>query len=114
MSVSLYTSDFVKLDTQRLNNMSLFHRESKVKKRRRRERSAGLGDTKKTPGVPTSLNNFPTTAVAPYWINQRLQSKMYSQTAPLEAVLPTMEEGDNDAVFSIQPWAFEKVRLCPV
>ena len=93
--------------------MSLLQRESKGNKRRRRERSAGLGDTKETPGVPTSLNNFPTTAVAPYWINQRLQSKMYSQTASLEAVLPTMEEGDNDVVFSVEPWAFEKSGFAP-
>ena len=40
----------------------------KAKERREGEKkkSAKLGNTKYTLGVPTSLNNFPTTAVAPY------------------------------------------------
>ena len=53
------------------------------KDRRRKEQVPKLGNTKETLGVPTSLNNFPTTAVAPYWISQRLQSKMYNQTPSL-------------------------------
>ena len=69
-----------------------FGKEQKKKKKKEnkkeegeheRRRSAELGNTKETLGVPTSLNTFPTTAVAPYWINQRLQSKMYHQTSSL-------------------------------
>ena len=87
--ISWYRPGSVRLDTWRLNkvNTSLLHSE---KDRRRQEegeqerrRSAELGNTKETLGVPTSLNTFPTTAVAPYWINQRLQSKMYHQTPSL-------------------------------
>ena len=75
----LYRPGYVRLDRRRLNNTSLLHPERKEEKRR----SAELGNTKETLRVPTSLNNFPTTAVAPYWINQRLQSKMYNQTPSL-------------------------------
>ena len=57
--------------------------EEEKKKKEEERRSAELGNTKETLGVPTSLNNFPTTAVAPYWINQRLQSKTYHQTPSL-------------------------------
>ena len=54
--------------------------EKKEGKEEERRRIAELGNTKETLEVPTSLNNFPTTAVAPYWISQRLHSKMYNQT----------------------------------
>ena len=77
---SLYRSDSMKLDTRRLNNTSLLHREINGKKRKKRERSAEPDNTNETPGVPTYLNNFATTAVAPYWINQRLQNKVYNRT----------------------------------
>ena len=82
----LYRLGSVRLDTRRLNNTSLLHpeRTEEERTRKKKKRSAELGITKETLlGVPTSLNNFPTTAVAPYWINQRLQSKMYNQTPSL-------------------------------
>ena len=75
----MYRPGSVRLDTRRLVNMSLLHLERKQNSRRRREkkkeneeeRSAELGSTKETIGVPT-------TAVAPDWIGQRLRSKMYN------------------------------------
>ena len=33
--------------------------------------------------IPISLVNIPTTAVSPYWMNQRLQNKIHSQTPSL-------------------------------
>ena len=82
-----HMSDSVRLDTRRSNNTSLLHPERKQNNRRRREKTkecrAIISNTKEALGVPTSLNNFPTTAVAPYWINQRLQSNTYNQTPSL-------------------------------
>ena len=37
-------------------------------------------NTKSTLGVTIYLHNFSTTVVAPYWINQLFQSRMYNQT----------------------------------
>ena len=103
--ISLYRSDSIRLDTRRLNITSLLHRESKGKKGRR-ERSDELGNTKETPGVPTYLNNFPTTVVAPYWINQRLQSKMYNQTPSLHR--NERHRCTSCAVSSNNNWEYER------
>ena len=82
----LYRPDSVRLDTRRLKHVFVTSgkgRKKKITREEQERRSAKLGNTKETLGVPTSLDNFPTTAVAPYWINQRLQSKMYHQTPSL-------------------------------
>ena len=69
----LYRFGSVRLDTLRFNNTSLLHpgrTEEEKNKTEEERRSAELGNTKETLGVPTSLYNFPTSPVAPYWINQ--------------------------------------------
>ena len=45
-------------------------------------RCAKPGNIKETPEIPTRLDNVLTItiAVAPYWMNQRIQGKMYNQT----------------------------------